>query len=187
MLPEYPRDTSANNQVTAALEAGRLRQTRGRVHRQDSVLVFYPSAAQPLHFVSSSCEVADSCTLYRFLGAVPQSEYWLVDVGYYEGNDYLLVHQRTGQHLIVDDYPSLSPSGRRVVSAANAYQDIYQSDGLVFWQFGTARPQLVWRRNAPWVPQGLRWADEHTLLIKANEQDTTGVSITRYLRLRFTN
>lgn len=184
-LPTYSDDTTTNHSATATLEAARLRLTQGRVERRDSVLIFYPTAARPLHFVSSSCEVSDSCTVYRFLGLVPKSEYWLAEIGYYEGGDYLLVHQRTGQHLIVDDYPSVSPSGRWAVSAANAYQDIYQTDGLSLWRLsGTTKPQLQWRRNENWVPQALRWADDQTLLIKATESDAQGNDQPRYFRLR---
>lgn len=184
-LPAYPDDTTANHSATATFEAARLRLTKGRVERRDSVLIFYPTAARPLHFVSSNCEVSDSCTVYLFLGSIPKSEYWLAEIGYYEGHDYLLVHQRTGQHVVVDDYPSVSPSGRWAVSAANAYQDIYQTDGLTLWQLsGATKPQLQWRRNESWTPQALRWADDQKLLIKATESDARGNDHIRYFRLQ---
>ncbi|OON65293.1 hypothetical protein [Hymenobacter sp. CRA2] len=137
-----------------------------------------------MRLTDTSCD-CDSATSYLYLGTLPQSDYWLVEVGYYEGGDYLLVHQRTGHRVLVDDYPSFSPSGRRIVSAANAYQDIYQTDGLSVWQLDAAgRPQLAWRRNAAWTPEGLHWADDHTLLIKASKPDDEGTRFTHYYRLR---
>ena len=75
-----------------------------------------------------------SVVKYNFRDYSREIGYFLLHRQYYEGDDYLLIQDTTGQKSEVQDVPVLSPDKSRFVTASNGISGGYNANGVQIWR-----------------------------------------------------
>jgi len=86
--------------------------------------------------------------------------YFLLHRQYYEGDDYLLIQDTTGNKFELQDLPVISPDKRRLVTASNGISGGYNANGVQIWQLtkrGVVLEQSFELKG--WAPSDPVWTD----------------------------
>jgi len=86
--------------------------------------------------------------------------YFLLHRQYYEGDDYLLIQDTTGNKFELQDVPVISPDKRRLVTASNGISGGYNANAVQIWQL-TKRGVVLEQSFEPkgWAPSDPVWTD----------------------------
>jgi hypothetical protein len=84
----------------------------------------------------SACDTGDTCLLHEFVDYYNDLAYYLIEVSFYEGGEYLLVSHGTGQKYYIPEFPEISPDRKRFVTAIrdDAGYSPFES-GVYIWRF----------------------------------------------------
>jgi len=86
--------------------------------------------------------------------------YFLLHRQYYEGDDYLLIQDTTGNKFELQDVPVISPDKRRLVTASNGISGGYNANGVQIWQLTKAGAVLEQSFELKgWAPSDPVWTD----------------------------
>src|SRR6185312_2095026 len=100
-----------------------LALSHGRAERRGERLRLKLSGGRILTLRSrpENCELdnVDRCVNYRFIVDLPSRHAFLVDKGYYEGGDILLIDDTTGRSTILPGLPIFGPDSRELISIDN--------------------------------------------------------------------
>jgi hypothetical protein len=86
--------------------------------------------------------------------------YFLLHRQYYEGDDYLLIQDTTGNKFELQDVPVISPDKQRLVTASNGISGGYNANGVQIWLL-TRRGVVLEQSFEPkgWAPSNAVWTD----------------------------
>ncbi|MDB5438926.1 MAG: hypothetical protein JWM33_1353 [Caulobacteraceae bacterium] len=101
----------------------------------------------------------DACAVYRLMGDLPSRRAILVDKGLYEGNQILLIDDRTGRQTPLPAAPIFSPDNQRLLIQG-------QDDG-----YGGPDNLEIWRRT------GDGWSAEWEHPVKQVYQEVPGLQM----------
>lgn len=143
------------------LETPVLSQTPGRVRREGRKLVLTLSEGSDLVLTDEpqdkDCDDEPAaCRVYILAADLPSRHAILVHMGYYEGGDWLLIDDRTGERTLLPSVPHFSPEGERLfVSDIDlAYGDI----GIAIWRREGRVWVKEWSLDSPfWYASFLAW------------------------------
>lgn len=124
----------------AAADAAVLRQA----HR---LVLHLRSGADKTYEDSESCYQNDpktvaTCHAFVLISYVKTRGIFLILKGYYEGADFLLVDDATGDETLINAFPLFSPSGNRVLVLMNGGMD--NSVGIEIWRRTDHRFEREW-------------------------------------------
>ena len=112
--------------------------------------------------VEDSQKKGDEASVIKFSFRVYLRDigYFLLHRQYYEGDDYLLIHDTTGNKFELQDVPVISPDKRRLVTASNGISGGYNANGVQIWQLtkrGAVLEQSFELKG--WAPSEPVWTD----------------------------
>ena len=111
----------------------------------------------------------EKCVVFRISSYFPKSQSYLVEKGFYECADYLLVSRHTGSEIVMRTIPLLSPSAKYLLS-------IDQNDAcerkydIAVWTLETDPPQLEFKYRAKQYESWelTAWGDDTHIRVKAS-------------------
>lgn len=106
---------------------------------------------------------------YSYRGYLPEVGYHLVDVHYWEGGGYLLVHHRTGESIHLVGPPVVSPDHQRLVVASEAGMAGYSPNALQVWRVSPEGLALEWEAD-DWGAAEPRWQDPMTVRFRRSDR-----------------
>ncbi|MBI5587046.1 MAG: hypothetical protein HY889_01615 [Deltaproteobacteria bacterium] len=120
---------------------------------------------------SSDCTRGETCALYQFVDYYKDIGFYLVFIGYYEGFEYSMISDKSGEKYMVPAFPEFSPDRKRFVSVSandsgynenGVFVDRFEDDGIV--------PELSYRPFDPPVNEYalyrfIEWKDSQTVLL----------------------
>jgi hypothetical protein len=119
----------------SAKEQGQLIKFAPYAKREGEVLLL---RLKPGPYVTlsdlSDCSRWDTCTLYRFVDYFEDVGFYLVFMGYYEGFEYSMVSDKSGEGHPVPAFPEISPDRKRFV-AVSADDSGYNENGVFIGRF----------------------------------------------------
>ncbi len=121
-------------------EAGRIAPFADRVGRYGELLVLRAANGERVVLVRSpdDCD-HDGCIWYSFEDAVEHLKSFLVQIYYYEGDEYLLIDRRDGRQTRVAERPHPDPEGRRFLATRT---DEMFGDVMQMWLMTLKGPAL---------------------------------------------
>lgn len=161
-----------------AKEAYQLKRAPATVSRSGNVLTLRLPDGQAVRIRDRPArepDVAD-VVLYSYLGIHRGVGRHLLEVQYYEGGAYLLVHPVTGHRTRIAALPVVAPSGDRFAVVTSAY-DYASASSLQIWRISDPlrrewEAELPgWRasRHAatppPWAPRSATWTGPSALRV----------------------
>lgn len=78
-----------------------------------------------------NCDPSSPCS-YEFVDYYSDPGFYIIFVGYVEGEDYIMISGKDGKGYSVQDLPRLSPHKERVVSVSSC--DAYCRNGVFIWR-----------------------------------------------------
>ena len=101
---------------------------------------------------------------YNFREHLPAIGYFLVHRQFYEGRDYLMIHDGTGRRSGLQAAPVISPDKQRLVTASNGIIGGYEPNAVQIWRLtknGLVLEQTIKPRD--WGPSEAVWIDNRTI------------------------
>lgn len=156
-------DTLTNSTDCArAIEEHRLAETE-RVTRRGDTLGLALAAGDTARYVDRTGDAAD-VIYYSYQDYWRDPGWYVVQVQYYEGSEYLLVDDRTGAETRIPNWPLRSPDGRRFAVLSLDLLAGYGPNTLQIWSVDEGEPTLEWETEPrQWGPTAGRWAGAETL------------------------
>ncbi|MGH9968776.1 MAG: tetratricopeptide repeat protein [Pyrinomonadaceae bacterium] len=111
----------------------------------------------------------DSVIQYNFREYLPELGYFLVHRQFYEGHDYLMIHDVSGRRFELQDAPVVSPDGRRLVTTSSGIMGGYSPNAIQIWRV-TQRGLLLEQTIQPrgWEPSDAKWIDNQKISLTKN-------------------
>lgn len=115
-------------------EPEQLKKFASYVKRDGATLYFkLKSGSYSALADKEECSSWDTCAAYQFLDYFKDVGFYLVDVGYYEGGEYLMISDKSGERYLVHDKPEISSDRRRFVTVSAS--ESYDINGVFIWRF----------------------------------------------------
>ncbi|MBI1912427.1 MAG: hypothetical protein HYS21_10560 [Deltaproteobacteria bacterium] len=119
----------------------------------------------------SDCTIWETCTLYRFVDYFKDIGFYLVFMAYYEGFEYSMISDKSGEKYMVPAFPEFSPDRKWFVSVS-ADDSGYNENGVFVGRFeeGGIVPDLSYRpfdppANEYALYRFIEWKDSQTILL----------------------
>lgn len=110
----------------------RIERFKENVRRDGDTLYLKTESGTYLTFKDTqSCDPPSPCD-YEFVDFYSDLGFYLVFVGYYEGEDYIMISDKDGKEYSVKDIPMLSPDRERVVSISTC--GAFCINGVFIWR-----------------------------------------------------
>jgi tetratricopeptide (TPR) repeat protein len=111
----------------------------------------------------------DSVIQYNFREYLPELGYFLVHRQFYEGRDYLMIHDASGRGFPLQDVPVVSPDRRRLITTSNGIIGGYDPNEIQIWR-ATPRGLVLEQTIKPqgWGPSGANWIDNQKISLTKN-------------------
>lgn len=154
-----------------AIEAKQLEQRPPAIQRQGDNLTLTLATGKTLTWTNSPQnlppQALDQIKLYSYVRFLPEIGYHLLHVQYYEGDEFLLVHEKTGQQTLVPAVPVISPDRRHFAIASVGYA--YGPNTIQIWQLTSDQPVLAWSiEPKTWAPVKPRWLNATRLVVETD-------------------
>lgn len=114
-------------------EAECLARVPGLAKRDGKILELATESGAPVRFENGddNCDTFEKCAFYSLRNYFPALKLYAVHVGYYEGHEWIVVEQRTGQQYRMPEEPHLSPAGRSIASVSPS--EGHNWNGIEIW------------------------------------------------------
>lgn len=110
----------------------RIEKFKENVRRDDDTLYLKVESGAYLAFKDTqSCDPPLPCD-YEFVDYYSDLGFYLIFVGYYEGEDYIMISDKDGKEYSVKELPRLSPDKERFVSVSAC--EVYCINGVFIWR-----------------------------------------------------
>jgi len=111
---------------------------------------------------AQSCEPPSPCD-YEFVDYYGDLGFYLVFVGYYEGEDYVMISDRDGKEYSVKELPKLSPDKERIASVSSC--DAFCINGVFVWRIvnGGLVSELFYEPEEYARYGFVKWMDDKTI------------------------
>ena len=150
-----------DDQCDNSEEARSIAETGGRVTRDGCALKFHGSNNEVV-LTSRPCN-CDAVVMYRYLHAIPEIQFDIVEISYWEGNGYMIISPIGTQRQIIGP-PVLSPDQRRLLATSIDLHAGYNPNGLEIFNVerGYSIVELSLRTDQ-WGPTDAAWIDADTI------------------------
>ena len=130
------------------------------------------------------CSGWDTCKLYRFVDYFKDVGFYIVFVGYYEGYEYLMVSDKTGENCLVHEAPEVSPDKKRFVAVSAS--EAHNINGVFIWRFEDDNiiPELSYEPDEYALYEFVAWKDNFTIhLAKFTRSDKSFCPASNFMRV----
>lgn len=141
----------------------RIERFKENVRRDGDTLYLKTGSDALLAFKNAqSCMPSSPCD-YEFVDYYGDLGFYLIFVGYYEGEDYVMISDKDGKEYSVKEVPKVSPDETRIISVSAC--DAYCINGVFVWRVVNGR--LV--SELFYVPEEyaqysfVKWVDDRTI------------------------
>ena len=152
-VPAMPQSAVATSEATPACkdEKGCIKQFPNVFLRKKNVLWLKLQNGKAKTFTNDNSD-GDAYRKYSAAAFYPQWNVAIIEVGYYEGGDVLVVSTSTGSSVTPLAWPHFSPNGKEFASVTSC-QAYYCTDGVEIWSTAVDPPTRVYHRD----PEADRW------------------------------
>jgi hypothetical protein len=146
-----------------AVEARQLPASE-RVARRGDTLLIALGGGDTLRLADRDTGRPASREYHSFQARWPDHGLVLVQKQYYEGSEFLLIAEGTGDVTRLPDWPILSPDGDRFAVLSLDLVAGYGPNTLQLWAFEDGEPKREWETEpSQWGPRDGRWLSPDTL------------------------
>jgi hypothetical protein len=167
-------ETAASFSRLKEMEPSALAAAGGRVERRGDVLVVRPARGPALSFAAKpeckSPKTEGDCVDYALLAEVRSLGVFVVVRMFYEGGEYLLIDEKTGETTTVDDFPQFSPSGRTIATFGNE-ENGSEETAVQLWSRQGRKWVVAWRGGPigpHWNYSLVAWRGDHAVQVRAD-------------------
>ena len=106
------------------------------------------------------------CYYYKKLG------WYLLHIQYWEGDAYLMVNERSGKQILLDDLPIFSPNGKRIIVASLDLIAEYNPNSITAIDISNDSPKIIMRLTSnAWGASNVQWISNNEAFIEKNIYD----------------
>jgi hypothetical protein len=159
-LKKAPDGTAQNKEDQELLRIERFKEN---VRRDgDTIYIKIESGAYLAFQDAQSCEPPSPCD-YEFVDYYSDLGFYLIFVGYYEGEDYVMISDKDGKEYSVKDLPRLSPDRERLVSVSAC--GAFCINGVFVWRIvdGGLVSELFYEPEEYARYSFIKWMDNKTI------------------------
>lgn len=162
--PSAVCDTIDNSfRCARAIEAVQLPRADGVVRRGDTLRLAL-AAGDTMRLVDRPVEGGDA-VYFSYQYRWPEAGWLVVQEQHYEGSEFLLIHDETGDRVRVPARPLLAPGGERFAVLSFDLEAGYAPNTLQIWRLDDDRATLEWSiQPDAWGPVAGRWMGPETLM-----------------------
>jgi hypothetical protein len=133
------------------------------------VLNFKLKNSQQIVLQSDTTE-SENFVVYRYLETLPDLNYWLLRIDYYEGGEYALIDQENGEQISILGKPSLNKTRQYAIASSFSPEGAYDANGIQLFKVENGKLKLLWTKNlTDWSPSIVKWADENTIVMEKSQ------------------
>jgi len=173
-----------------ALEAEDLKNIFGNYFtKTDNVLSLKLANGKTVKYVDVKSE-DDSIQIergvhYEFKYYFEDIEYYLLDVGLWEGGYGLLVNRKNGLSKEITGLPYISKNHKKIICINEDLESGYTTNGIELYTVLNDSLQTEFRKSIEgWGPADISWINENQILLKTERfQNETGERITEFKRV----
>lgn len=167
-----PSEAGPIEESISAKEQEQLKKLAQYIKRDGGVLSLRLTSGSFITFSDSSdCTRWETCTLYRVVDYFMDAGFYLVFMTYYEGFEYSMISDESGEKYMVPAMPWISPDRKRLVSVS-ADDSGYNENEVFVGRFEEDRivPELSHRpfdppANEYALYRFIEWKDSQTVLL----------------------
>jgi len=172
-------DIDNSYECAQAIERHQLRESAnaGRVARRGGALHVQLQDGRSVTVADTSPD-EESAAKYSFREYLSEIGYFLLHRQLYEGEEYVMLHHRTGQMFAVPNVPVISPDGARVVTTFPGLSGGYSPNAVQIWLLapdGLVEEYAIHPRD--WEPTGATWVDGSTIRLETRTHAPGGDEI----------
>jgi hypothetical protein len=133
-------------------------------------LIVTPTEAPPISFEDETT-AGDLMRLHVFRGRLAE-RFAVLEVIVYDGGQFMLVDERTGETHEIDAMPKPSPDGARFVTASLDLLAGNQPNRLAVYRITETGVTEEWSAEPQdWGPSHVEWIDDATIRLRSNVVD----------------
>lgn len=168
-LSRLCRHTSNSYACARIIEEHQLLKYSGQVQRTGDKLILKLDDKPGLML-----QVSDKIpggVWYSFRDYLKDLDSWLIHVQYYEGREYLLVHRRSGEKVLVPGIPESSPGNKRFVTYNSDLESGYTFNGFVVYRIsGNAFRKEFEASPNDWGPADAKWKGDNRIVFQTESR-----------------
>jgi len=148
-------------------EVDRIRKYSNLVTRDKDTLYLHLKNGSKIAIKSETkCDRYETCAIFEFADYIIDKGYYLLTIGLYEGNEWMMVSDETGKKHIVHANPFLSPDRSRFVTASAS--EAHNINGVFIWRFETdeLQSELSYEPKEYALYDFAGWNDNTTISLK---------------------
>jgi hypothetical protein len=126
------KDIRNSHECAQAIECYQIKRYSKYFSRQNNQLKIKLKNGKILALKDSLEDDVDG-KWYNFREYLQDVGYFVIHVQYYEGNEYLMINDKTGKEYRIFEIPHISPDKRRFVSVSAS--EAYNPNGVWIWRF----------------------------------------------------
>jgi|GEM_PF-5995023 len=157
----------------------KLREFNGLVKRRGVILEFKLNNNQTARIKNETLlkdhSNANTMVEHHFVGYNKKVDCYIVANSYYEGGDFTLVSRKNGKKFHLQDYPNVSPDGRRIATV-DMY-DAYSNNELQIFNISDngLNREFSLKPDEYWASGDVEWIDGDRIRVKKEvaENQTT--------------
>lgn len=159
-VPATPADsvTALYRSAEYQAERRRMEPLGGSVVRDGGSLVLHLRSGRLVTFADTLAE-GESYHRYVYAGHWPEEGVHVVQLVLYEGDRYVVVHDRTGEVELIPGEPLRAPQGGRLASASVDLDAMESPNRLQIWRVDSTGFHLEFNIDGGdrWGPDSVRW------------------------------
>lgn len=113
---------------------------------------------------------------YTFRTYLKSIGYYLFEISYYEGHDFLLINGSSGKKFVIDNFPVISPDGKRFITASVDLEAHYNSNRIQIYKLTLVDPSLEWsfEPKEAWGAANPKWINNEKIQLDKATSDENG-------------
>lgn len=136
------------------------------------------------YYINNSSIESDNYTQYHFITKLPEINYYLLKVFYYEAFSYLMINAKTGKETYLCGVPAVSPDKTKLIAGCFDLQAGFVFNGLQLFSVTSDSLNNLWSRElTKWGADNLAWIDNATIVAEQIRIDSAMNTKTTYVTL----
>lgn len=164
-----------------------LRNDKRFVNKRNTTLIFSLLNGESKSLKNNRSDDAEKYVTYEYRYYIKKMGFFVAKKSLYEGTEYLLINDKTGEEIILEGFPKSSPNGKHLVVTSADLAAGFDYNGVQIWHLGDNGLELVWEKEMenlePFLP---KWYNNKTIQItlqKPAQEQTQAEPTIAYIRL----
>jgi hypothetical protein len=149
------------------------------VKRTADTLILKISNGKTVSLVNNNSD-NDSYTQYSYRGKLSDIGQFIVSVSHWEGHDYLLINESSGDKMNIIGIPKLSPNKKYLITSNNDLFAENTFNGFELFRIDNKIVKLIGKKElTEWGPEDIKWVNDSVILVERTIKDTTQANMER--------